>query len=104
MKERPDSTVCVTTTSLSSINLVRHDILHSYQYEFVVGIYASRDAKWTGKCKAECFRLRPNQKPTPGLWTAADFAVTLTTSVGKIAFARREAVHSTIDHLPTSKI
>ena len=64
---------------------------------------ASRDVKWTGKCKAECSRLRPNQKPTPGLWTAADFAVTLTTNVGKIAFARREAVHSTNDHWPTSK-
>ena len=63
---------------------------------------ASRDVKWTGKCKAECSRLRPNQKPTPGLWTVAGFAVTLTTYVGKIAFTWREAVHSTNDHWPKS--
>ena len=59
---------------------------------------ASRDVKSTGKCKPECSRLRPNQKPTPGLWTAADFAVTLTTYVGKIVFARMEPVLSTNDH------
>ena len=59
---------------------------------------ASRDVKWAGKCKLGCSKLRRIPEPALGLWTVADFAVTLITYVGTIVFARMEAVLSTNDH------